>query len=154
MANKLDTAIAIIRRGGGDSEIKTKAKGITEDEIASLRRNWSARQQATSTIDELGDSTKKTESGFKSLIATLDGATGGMSEFESAAKDAVTQLGQGNLGGAINSLASRLVTAINRVEELRIGFNRLAVQDSRALILSLRPNTGYFSFEFNSITTL
>ena len=138
MANKLDIAIAIIRRGGSDSEIKTKATGITDDEIASLRRNWSARQQATKATDELGESTKKTESGFKSLVATLDGATGGMSEFESAAKDVVIQLKEGNLLGAVNSLASRLVTAINKVEELRIGFNRLAVQDSRALILSLR----------------
>lgn len=125
-------------RDGRINNSDLRTQGFSDADIQKLRGYVEKKQQTTKATDELGESTKKTESGFKSLVATLDGATGGMSEFESAAKDVVVQLGQGNLLGAINSLAGRLVTAIDRVEKLRIGFNRLAVQDSRALILSLR----------------
>lgn len=135
--NNIDIAIELIRKGASNKRIGDET-GLSPDAINSLKKHLSARQQATSTIDELGKSTKSTSSGLVSLLQTLDGATGGMSEFEKAAKDALTQLSEGNLLGAINSLGSRLVNAIDRVEKLRIGFNRLAVQDSRALILSLR----------------
>lgn len=138
MANKLDIAIAIIRRGGSDSEIKAKATGITDAEIASLRRNWSARQSATKAADEFGESVKKTGSGLNDLITTAKEAKGGFNQLERAFLDATRALGEGNFVGVINVVAKQFVLVGKRVEQLRIGFNSLAVQDSRALILSLR----------------
>tara|TARA_R100000664_G_scaffold9688_1_gene16159 strand:- start:5458 stop:6999 length:1542 start_codon:yes stop_codon:yes gene_type:complete len=88
------------------------------------------------------DAVKRTSSsvgkqGFGGLLETVDKATGGLSDFEKAALGAANVL-KGDVGGAVNALAKAFEKQATRVEELRIGLERIAVKDGGKFLLGLR----------------
>ena len=125
-------------RDGRINNSDLRTQGFSDADIQKLRGYVEKKQQTTEATDELGKSAKKTGSGLEDLLTTAKEATGGFNKLERAFLDAARALGQGNLLGSLNVVAKQFVSVGKRVEKLRIEFNRLAVQDSRALILSLR----------------
>jgi len=121
-------------KAGNISDGDLRSQGFTPKEIS----YWKALASTDDSVDALGESSRTASSGLTGLISTLDGATGGMSEFEKAAVSAGKSLIGGQFLGAINEIATAITKAIDRVEELRIGFNKLGVEDGRNLIRSLR----------------
>lgn len=121
-------------KAGNISDGDLHSQGFTPNVI----KYWRALASTGDSVDTLGESSKTASSGLTDLISTLGGVTGGMSEFEKAAVSAGKSLIDGQFLGAINEIATAITEAIDRVEKLRIGFNRLGVEDGRGLIRSLR----------------
>lgn len=104
-----------------DSQIKALEPGDQRRArrlVAAAKKNKQAQNETSKTLNQLANDSD-------SLVGALVDLTGGFND--------VTNVLLGN-----NGLFSMLNKTVNRIEEFRIQLNKLAVEDSRSFILSLR----------------
>ena len=111
-----------------DSQLRQQ---VGDENFRTIKGFKTSTRSSSSAARGLGD-------GFGTLVQEINKATGGMSEFESAALSVGKNLLGANVGGAMAALTKAFADQATKVETLRIGLERLAVQDSRRFITSLR----------------
>ena len=127
---------------GTKSEQQLRQAGVSPTDIRTAKAQKNKIASAASSARKVGGDLADSNEGIKSLLATVSDATGGLNRFEQAflniGKAAVSNQDVFNtLGSSINEVAKLIVVGADRVEKLRIQFNKLGTQDGRQLIRSL-----------------
>ena len=115
--------------------IRNPESTAIQGQINALESNTdknAARKLLASTKSKKAAATKSGDS-FKSLGVAAKGALGQLVAFKGGLNDV-----EAALVGGPNAMFNALNRTINRVEEFRIQLNRLAVEDTRQFIVSLR----------------
>ena len=127
---------------GTKSEQQLRQAGVSPTDIRTAKAQKNKIASAASSARKVGGDLADSNEGIKSLLTTVSDATGGLNKFEQAflniGKAAVSNQDVFNtLGSSINEVAKLIVVGADRVEKLRIQFNKLGTQDGRQLIRSL-----------------
>ena len=127
---------------GTKSEQQLRQAGVAPAAIRKAKAKKNKLASASSSARKVGGDLASSNDGIKDLLGTVSDATGGLNKFEQAflniGKAAVSNKDVFNtLATSINEVAKLIVVGADRVEKLRIQFNKLGTQDGRQLIRSL-----------------